>query len=108
VKSRNYGAKWPVRLIYQCLTIDIVEPFCNNRVNFGERIKIIKGSLSQEDFGYLFGVHRTTVHVWVCNEIMPGEGIIKAFFMLFNANLNWLFSGKGEPYFTDLAQSNED
>jgi len=49
----------------------------------GERIKIIRDGLSQEDFGYLFDVHRTTVHAWECNEIMPGDGIIKAFFMLF-------------------------
>jgi len=42
------------------------------------------------------------------NEIMPGEGIIKAFFMLFNANLNWLLSGKGEPYFIDLDQTKKD
>ena len=97
-----------MRLIYQCLMIEIVAPFCNNRVNFGERIKFIKGSLSQEDFGYLFCVHRTTVHAWECKEIMHGEGIIKTFFMLFNANLSWLFSGKGEPYFTDLKQPNED
>lgn len=39
---------------------------------------------------------------------MLGEGIIKAFFMLFNVNLNWLLPGKGEPYFTDLKQPNED
>ena len=77
-------------------------------MNFGERIKFIRGSLSQEDFGYLFGVHRTTVHAWEYNEIMPGEGIIKAFFMLFNVNLNWLLSGKGEPYFTDLKQPNKE
>lgn len=77
-------------------------------MSFGERIKIIRGGLSQEDFGYLFGVHRTTVHAWECNEIMPGAGIIKASFMLFNANLNWLLSGKGEPYFIDLKQPNED
>jgi len=77
-------------------------------MNFGERIKIIRGSFSQEDFGYLFDVHRTTVHAWKCNEIMPGEGIIKAFFMLFNVNLSRLLSGKGEPYFTNLKQTNED
>jgi len=77
-------------------------------MNFGERVKVIRGSLSQEDFGYLFGVQKSTVHAWECNEIMPGEGIIKSFFMLFNANINWLLSGKGEPYFTDLKQTNED
>ena len=97
-----------MRLIYQCLMIEIVEPFCNNRVNFGERIRYIRGSLSQEDFAAFLGVHRNTVRAWERNEIVPGEGIIKAFFMLFNANLNWLLSGKGEPYFTDLKQPNED
>ena len=35
-----------------------------NKMTFGERIKIIRGSLSQEDFGYLFGVRRTTVLAW--------------------------------------------
>ena len=67
-------------------------------MSFGERIKFIRGGLNQEDFGHLFGVHGNTVNAWECDEIMPGGGIIKAFFMLFNVNLNWLFSGKGNPY----------
>ena len=75
-------------------------------MSFGERIRYIRGDLSQDDFGYLFGVHRNTVRAWECNEIMPKGGIVKALFMLFNVNLNWLFSGKGEPYLTDLNKPN--
>ena len=76
-------------------------------MSFGERITYIRGSLSQDDFGYLLGVHRNTVQAWECEEILPKEGIVKALFMLFNVNLDWLFSGKGDPYLEDLYQPNE-
>ena len=77
-------------------------------MGFGERIRYIRGNLSQDDFGYLFGVHRNTVNAWECDEILPGGGIIKAFFMLFNVNLNWLFSGTGEMYLDAADQPDEN
>ena len=71
-------------------------------MSFGERIRYIRGNLSRENFGYMLDVHRNTVQAWECNEIMPRGGIIKALFMLFNVNINWLLSGKGEPYLENL------
>ncbi len=71
-------------------------------MSFGKRITYIRGSRSQEDFGSMLGVHRNTVRTWECNEIMPKGGIIKDLFEIFNINLHWLFSGKGEPYFENI------
>ena len=73
-------------------------------MSFGERIRYVRGKLGREDFGYMLGVHRNTVCAWECNEIVPKRGTVKALFMLFNVNLNWLFSGKGNPYLEDLDQ----
>ena len=77
-------------------------------MSFGERIRYIRGGLSQEDFGYLLGVPGNTVWAWECGEILPKRGIIKALFMLFNVNLNWLISGKGQPYFEGLNQPGDN
>jgi len=77
-------------------------------MNFGDRIKIIWGGLSQEDFAAFLSVHRNTVRGWESNKGMPNKEIITQFHEILNVNLNWLFSGKGEPYLTDLRQTNED
>ena len=67
-------------------------------MSFGNRIRFVKGNLSQEEFGVLFHVHRYTVRAWENNEAMPQGEIIIQFYELLNVNLNWLFSGEGEPY----------
>lgn len=38
----------------------------------------------------------------------PKGSTVKALFMIFNVNLNWLFSGKGDPYLEDLDQPSEN
>ena len=67
-------------------------------MNFGERIRYIRGSRRQDDFGKLLGVHRNTVSTWECNNKIPEGKIILRIFKIFNVNLNWLFSGKGKIY----------
>jgi len=67
-------------------------------MNFGERIKIIRGGLSQEYFAAFLGVHRNTVQNWESNKSMPSKEIISHLHEIFNVNLKWLFSGKDNPY----------
>lgn len=45
-------------------------------MDFGERIKIIRISISQEDFGILLDAHRNTVRAWESNNGMPNKEII--------------------------------
>ncbi len=67
-------------------------------MTFGDRIRFIRGNLSQEEFTNLLGVHRNTLRAWENSETMPqGEAAIQLYDLL-NVNLNWLFTGNGEPY----------
>ena len=76
-------------------------------MSFGERIRYVKGKLSRENFGYMLGVHRNTVNRWENNETMPqGEAIIQLY-ELFSININWLFTGSGDPYLEGLDQPGE-
>jgi len=67
-------------------------------MTFGDRIKIIRGALSQEDFAAFLGVHRNTVISWETNKGMPKKEIITQFHETFRVDLNWLFSGVGDPF----------
>jgi transcriptional regulator with XRE-family HTH domain len=67
-------------------------------MSVGDRIRFVRGNQSQEEFGVLFHVHRNTVRAWENNESMPQGETITQFYDLLNVNLNWLFTGNGEPY----------
>jgi transcriptional regulator with XRE-family HTH domain len=67
-------------------------------MSFGDNIRFIRGNLSQAEFGLLFHVHRNTVSLWETDFTMPQGEIIIQLHDLLNVNLNWLFSGEGEPY----------
>ena len=67
-------------------------------MTFGDRIKIIRGGLSQEEFAAFLGVHRNTVNNWESNKGIPNKVIITQFHEDLNVNLNWLFSSEGEPF----------
>ena len=67
-------------------------------MSFGDRIRFIRGKLRQAEFANLLGVHRNTVRRWESNERRPKGEIIIQLYELFNANLIWLISDKGEPY----------
>ena len=67
-------------------------------MSFGERIIFIRDNLSQEEFGLLFNVRRNTVNLWERNETTPQSEAITSMHTMLNVNLNWLFTGEGEPY----------
>ena len=76
-------------------------------MSFGERIKYIRGNLTQTAFSDLMGVHRNTVRGWEEGTAAPGREILVRFMELFKVNLNWLFSGKGEPFLGDQGLTDE-
>ncbi len=76
-------------------------------MSFGQRIRFIRGNLSRDDFGYLLGGHRNTLSVSENNEAMPQGEMTIRLYELFNVNLNWLFTGNGDPYLDNFDQSSE-
>ena len=67
-------------------------------MSFGDRIRFVRGNLSQGEFGLLFHVHRNKVSLWERNETMPQAEVITSMHEVLTVNLNWLFTGEGEPY----------
>lgn len=64
----------------------------------GERIRSIRGKLKQTEFSDRLGVHRNTVQGWEAGLSAPSGETLVLFLEILKVNLNWLFSGKGEPY----------
>ena len=67
-------------------------------MSFGDRIRFVRGNRSQNEFALLFNVHRNTVSLWERNQMMPQAEVITSMHEMLNIDLNWLFTGKGEPY----------
>ena len=66
--------------------------------NIGERIKYIRGSLTQPEFGKKLGVGRNNVYTWESNKSMPLSDTLFRIYKEYGVNINWLLSGEGEPY----------
>ena len=64
----------------------------------GERLRYARGNLSQVEFAELLGAHRNTVRDWETGSSIPKSEIIVRLLGILNVNLNWLFSGEGEPF----------
>jgi len=76
-------------------------------MTFGDRIRLIRGNLSQDEFANMLGSSRNVVSRWECENIIPKGSIILRIFEVFNVNINWLLSDKGEPYIDDLDRLDE-
>ena len=75
VKSRNYLAKWPVRLIYQCLMIEIVAPFCNNRVNLAQADSHLPGHFPLGQVGIPAEKLQQTITGFLFSKVVQGTNI---------------------------------
>ena len=75
--------------------------------SFGDRIRFVRGNLSQTEFGDLVGAHRNTVRGWEEGATSPSNKILINFMELLNVNLTWLFSGKGAPFLDGQEQKSE-
>lgn len=70
-------------------------------MEFKERIKLIRGKLSQLEFAARIGVHYTTVQAYENGKIPKGE-ILKKICYEFGVNGEWLLNGKGSTYTLDV------
>lgn len=72
--------------------------------SIGERIRFVRGDLSQIEFGDMLGAPRSTVRRWERGLATPSNEILVRFMDLLHVDLLWLFSGKGKPYLDDQEQ----
>jgi len=70
-------------------------------MHIGERIKTIRGKMSQKDFAARIGVGQRSIHDWEAGKASPGARALAAIHKVFNVNVHWLLTGEGEPYIED-------
>jgi len=74
----------------------------HKETTIAERIKFIRGSLSQVVFCRKLDIFRNTLQKWEANKGFPDlESIIKLH-KVFKVNINWLISGEEKPYLKRL------
>lgn len=62
----------------------------------GERIKIIRGKRSREDFSNKYGIHRNTLERWEKGLRVPPESFLLAIAAGENVDFGWVKNGDGE------------
>ena len=67
-------------------------------MTIGDRIKIIRGSLSQKEFTQKIDPKKKASSEWESGKAMPGAKSLEAIHRVFGVDINWLLTGEGEPY----------
>lgn len=68
----------------------------------GDRIKFIRGSITQVAFAEEIGIVRSTLQNWEANGGFPTAECLLKIHKKFKVNLNWLLAGEGKPYLKRL------
>jgi len=74
----------------------------HEETTIAERIKHIRGSLTQIQFCRELGIYRNTLQTWEANKCFPDFESLLKLHKIFKININWLISGEGKPYLTCL------
>lgn len=76
----------------------------NNSINanIGERIRYIRGQRSRAEFGKEIGASRNTIAHWENDMVLPMCGALVQMNEKLNVDINWLLTGKGEPYLREI------
>jgi len=82
--------------------LDQKEKAEHEETTIGDRIKFIRGSLSQIEFCRKLDIHRNTLQKWEANKGLPDFERLQIIYKIFKVNINWFFSGEGKPYLTRL------
>jgi SOS-response transcriptional repressor LexA len=65
-------------------------------MSFGERLREVRGVLTQVELAERLGTHKNTLAAWERNERLPDAGtLIKLLDLFPKLNPNWLLTGKG-------------
>ncbi|MDI6801480.1 MAG: helix-turn-helix transcriptional regulator [Thermodesulfovibrionales bacterium] len=70
-------------------------------MDYKTRIKILKGSRSTKEFSSLLGIPMTTLHTYL-NGREPSVNFIKRVHDKLNVRVEWLITGRGPIYETDV------
>lgn len=67
-------------------------------MHIGDRIKFIRGNLTQGQFAEKIKVDQSTVQVWEGKNKVPKGDILKRIREAFGVSIDWLLTGEGDPY----------
>ena len=67
-----------------------------------DRIKFVRGLLTQIEFCRELGIYRNTLQKWEANIYFPDFESLLKLHKIFKVNMNWLISGEGKPYLKRL------
>jgi transcriptional regulator with XRE-family HTH domain len=62
-----------------------------------DRIKVVRGKLTQKEFASRLGIHEGTVQLYEAGNIPEGD-ILMRIHTLFHVDMNWLLAGEVEPF----------
>lgn len=66
-------------------------------MGFGDRLKILRGNLNQDEFSSKVGFHKNTIGRWERGEQSPNVADVNRILATFpNINPTWLLTGEGE------------
>ncbi len=74
----------------------------HEETTIAERIKHIRGLLTQIEFCKELGIFRNTLQQWEANKGFPDFESLLKLHKIFKVNINWLISGEGKPYLASL------
>lgn len=67
-------------------------------MSLGERIKQVRGAISQKDFGDALGVSANTLRGYENDSVPPGADFVVRLCTRYNVDYSWLLAGAGEAY----------
>jgi len=62
-------------------------------MSLGDRLKIIRGEIQQDEFAKYFNIHKNTYARYERNEAKPNTEFIKQLCLKFNVDVEWLIFG---------------
>lgn len=75
--------------------------FLDKKMSIGDRIRMIRGELSQKAFAKKISAGQGSIHAWENDKAYPGASSLERIHRIFGVNVHWLLTGEGEPYIKD-------
>lgn len=66
----------------------------------GNRIKLIRGKLTQSEFAKIAGVRKNYISNYETRDINPTADVLCNFAKNLNINIHWLLTGEGSMYYS--------
>ncbi len=71
-------------------------------MSISERIKTIRGSLTQKEFGVRIGTSQGAVQKYEGGLSIPKGDVLQRISLEFGTSIDWLLSGRGDPYLPEV------